>query len=148
MRLLVGNVTELDIGDEGLRSVVVTSPENTKQRLALDHLLIFFGLSPKLGPIAQWGVELEKKKIPVNTECFQTKVEGLFAIGDISTYPGKKKLILSGFHEATLAAFAIKKHLYPDEKVTVQYTTTSSLLQERLNVERHETERIEVRPTG
>ena len=99
-----------------------------------DHVLAFFGLHPKLGPIAEWGFELEKKAIKVDTAKFQTSVPGIFAIGDINTYPGKKKLILSGFHEAALAAFAIAEHLNPAKKVHLQYTTTSPIMQKRLGV--------------
>ena len=102
--------------------------------LEADHVLAFFGLHPKLGPIAEWGFELEKKAIKVDTAKFQTSVPGIFAIGDINTYPGKKKLILSGFHEAALAAFAIAEHLNPAKKVHLQYTTTSPIMQKRLGV--------------
>jgi thioredoxin reductase (NADPH) len=99
-----------------------------------DHVLAFFGLHPKLGPIADWGLELEKKALKVDTAKFQTSIPGIFAIGDINTYPGKKKLILSGFHEAALAAFAIAEHLNPAKKVHLQYTTTSPIMQKRLGV--------------
>jgi len=102
--------------------------------LDADHVLVFFGLSPKLGPIAQWGLELEKKASRVDTEKFQTSLPGVFAIGDINTYPGKKKLILSGFHEAALAAFAIQHHLFPQKKQFLQYTTTSPIMHQRLGV--------------
>jgi thioredoxin reductase (NADPH) len=84
------------------------------------------------GYIAEWGMELEKKALKVDTERFQTSVPGIFAVGDINTYPGKKKLILSGFHEAALAAFAIQHHLYPGKKQFLQYTTTSPAMQKRL----------------
>jgi len=97
-------------------------------------VLVFFGLSPKLGPIAQWGLELEKKALKVDTERFQTSIPGVFAVGDINTYPGKKKLILSGFHEAALAAFAIQHHLFPQKKQFLQYTTTSPIMHQRLGV--------------
>ena len=97
-------------------------------------MLVFFGLSPKLGPIAEWNLEINKKSIEVDTEKFQTNLPGIFAIGDISNYPGKKKLILSGFHEAALAAFAAKAIIEPGKKVHLQYTTTSPKLQERLGV--------------
>ena len=96
--------------------------------------LVFFGLSPKLGPIADWGLEINKKSIEVNTESFETNYPSIFAIGDIANYPGKKKLILSGFHEAALAAFAAKAIIEPGKKVHLQYTTTSPKLQERLGV--------------
>ena len=99
-----------------------------------DALLVFYGLSPKLGPIAEWGLDITKKSITVNTETYETNIPGVFAIGDISNYPGKKKLILSGFHEAALAAFAAKAIITPGKKVNLQYTTTSPLLKERLGV--------------
>ena len=99
-----------------------------------DVALVFFGLSPKLGPIAEWGLEINKKSIEVNTESFETNHPAIFAIGDIANYPGKKKLILSGFHEAALAAFAAKAIIEPGKKVHLQYTTTSPKLQERLGV--------------
>jgi thioredoxin reductase (NADPH) len=102
--------------------------------VAADHVFAFFGLHPKLGPIAEWGMELEKKALKVDTEKFQTSVPGIFAVGDINTYPGKKKLILSGFHEAALAAFAIQHYLYPAKKQFLQYTTTSPVMQKRLGV--------------
>jgi len=102
--------------------------------LDADHVLVFFGLSPKLGPIATWGLELEKKALKVDTEKFQTSLPGVFAVGDINTYPGKKKLILSGFHEAALAAFAIQHHLFPQKKQFLQYTTTSPIMHQRLGV--------------
>jgi thioredoxin reductase (NADPH) len=102
--------------------------------LPADRLLAFFGLAPKLGPIAEWGMELEKKALKVDTEKFQTSVPGIFAVGDINTYPGKKKLILSGFHEAALAAFAIQAHLYPGKRQFLQYTTTSPVMHQRLGV--------------
>ena len=96
--------------------------------------LVFFGLSPKLGPIGDWGLEINKKSIEVNTDSFETNHPSIFAIGDIANYPGKKKLILSGFHEAALAAFAAKAIIEPGKKVHLQYTTTSPKLQERLGV--------------
>jgi len=99
-----------------------------------EHVLVFFGLHPKLGPIAQWGLELERKALRVDPEKFQTSVPGIFAIGDINIYPGKKKLILSGFHEAALAAFAVQHHLYPDKRQFLQYTTTSPIMQKRLGI--------------
>jgi thioredoxin reductase (NADPH) len=97
-------------------------------------VLVFFGLHPKLGPIAQWSLELDRKAIRVDTAKFQTSEPGIFAIGDINTYPGKKKLILSGFHEAALAAFAIAEYLNPAKKVHLQYTTTSPIMHKRLGV--------------
>jgi thioredoxin reductase (NADPH) len=111
-----------------------TGKDGPIHALAADHLLVFFGLHPKLGPIAEWGLELEKKTLKVDTEKFQTSLPGVFAVGDINTYPGKKKLILSGFHEAALAAFAIQHHLFPQKKQFLQYTTTSPIMHQRLGV--------------
>ena len=95
---------------------------------------MFFGLAPKLGPIAEWGLDINRKTINVDTEKFETSEPGIYAIGDISHYPGKKKLILCGFHEAALAAFAIKKRIEPDKKVHLQYTTTSPIMHKRLGL--------------
>jgi thioredoxin reductase (NADPH) len=102
--------------------------------LECDQVLAFFGLHPKLGPIADWGLSIDKRAIAVDTEKFQTNIPGIFAIGDINTYPGKKKLILSGFHEAALAAFAVAAVLNPAKKIPLQYTTTSPIMQKRLGV--------------
>jgi len=117
-----------------LRGIRVASKDGVTRLVSLDHLLVFWGLSPKLGPIANWGLQLNRKTIPVDTQRFQTNVPGIFAIGDINDYPGKKKLILSGFHEAALTAFAAKEYLSPGQKVHLQYTTTSPILQKRLGV--------------
>lgn len=116
------------------RGVNVKAKDGAMHALNADHLLVFFGLHPKLGPIAEWGLELDKKALKVDTEKFQTSLPGVFAVGDINTYPGKKKLILSGFHEAALAAFAIQHHLYPQKKQFLQYTTTSPIMHQRLGV--------------
>ena len=119
---------------EGFAGLVVRGNDGQQHELPADAALAFFGLAPKLGPIAEWGLELEKKALKVDTEKFQTTVPGIFAVGDINTYPGKKKLILSGFHEAALAAFAIQAHLYPAKRQFLQYTTTSPLMHKRLGV--------------
>ncbi len=119
---------------EGFAGLVVRGNDGQHHELPADAALAFFGLAPKLGPIAEWGLELEKKALKVDTEKFQTTVPGIFAVGDINTYPGKKKLILSGFHEAALAAFAIQAHLYPAKRQFLQYTTTSPLMHKRLGV--------------
>jgi thioredoxin reductase (NADPH) len=117
-----------------LRGINIRMPDGTQSALEAEQLLVFFGLHPKLGPIAEWGLALEKKALKVDAEKFQTSVPGVYAVGDINTYPGKKKLILSGFHEAALAAFAIQHHLYPQKKQFLQYTTTSPVMHQRLGV--------------
>jgi thioredoxin reductase (NADPH) len=116
------------------QGVRVKRPDGTIEELHADNALVFFGLHPKLGPIAEWGLGIDKRAIQVDTEKFQTNIHGVFAIGDINTYPGKKKLILSGFHEAALAAFAVASHLNPAKKVPLQYTTTSPIMHKRLGV--------------
>ncbi len=118
-----------------LVSVEVSPKEGEPRTLEADHLLIFFGLSPKLGPIASWGLDINRKAINVDTAKFETSIPGIFAIGDISTYPGKKKLILSGFQEAARAAFAAMAIIEPGKKVHLQYTTTSPIMHKRLGVE-------------
>lgn len=118
-----------------LQGVRVDVKGGDSVELEADQLLAFFGLSPKLGPIAEWGLTIAKKAIEVDTEKFESNIPGIFAVGDINTYPGKKKLILSGFHEAALAAFAAKAIIEPGKKVNLQYTTTSPVMHERLGVE-------------
>ncbi len=134
LRYVEGIAHGLIVEDGALRGVTVKATGGDLVPLEADHLLVFFGLHPKLGPIAEWGLELEKKALKVDTEKFQTSVPGIFAVGDVNTYPGKKKLILSGFHEAALAAFAIQRHLYPQKKQFLQYTTTSPVMHKRLGV--------------
>ena len=97
-------------------------------------MLPFFGLTMKLGPVADWGLQLNENLIPVDTEKFETSEKGIFAVGDINTYPGKLKLILSGFHEVALMAQQAAKYVYPGKKVLFQYTTSSSNLQKKLGV--------------
>lgn len=118
-----------------LTSIVIAPKEGDEIEVAADHVLVFFGLAPKLGPIAEWGLDVNRKTINVDTEKFETSEPGIYAVGDINYYPGKKKLILCGFHEAALAAFAIKQRIEPDKKVHVQYTTTSPIMHERLGLE-------------
>ncbi len=117
-----------------LQSVTVQPKEGDAIEVPADHALVFFGLAPKLGPIADWGLDINRKTINVDTEKFETSEPGIYAVGDINYYPGKKKLILCGFHEAALAAFAIKQRMEPGRKVHVQYTTTSPIMHERLGV--------------
>ncbi len=135
MQFVVGQVSGFEESDGRLEQLKVTGGDGVTRLVPLDMLLVFFGLSPKLGPIAAWGLELERKQIVVDTEKFQTSVPGIFAVGDINTYPGKKKLILSGFHEAALAAFGASPIIFPDKRVLLQYTTTSPRLHKVLGVE-------------
>ncbi len=136
MQLIIGQVTGIETKDDKLAEIKVTGADGVTRRLPLDDLLVFFGLSPKLGPIAEWGLEIERKQLKVmDTEKFETNVPGIFAVGDINTYPGKKKLILSGFHEAALAAFGAAPYIFPEKKIHMQYTTTSPKLHKILGVE-------------
>jgi thioredoxin reductase (NADPH) len=135
LQLLLGQVSGFEEDGGRMTEVRVTSPDGVTRRVLLDHLLVFFGLSPRLGPIAGWGLDLERRQVRVDTEKFETNVPGIFAVGDINSYPGKKKLILSGFHESALAAFGATRYVFPDRKVHLQYTTTSPKLQKILGVE-------------
>ena len=134
LRFIVGTAQSVQTTGERLSAVSVKDAAGEVHELRADSLLAFFGLAPKLGPIAEWGLQLEKKALTVDTEKFQTSVPGIFAVGDINTYPGKKKLILSGFHEAALAAFGIQHYLYPAKRQFLQYTTTSPVMHQRLGV--------------
>ncbi|MDP9082296.1 MAG: NAD(P)/FAD-dependent oxidoreductase, partial [Pseudomonadota bacterium] len=134
MTFLEGSPVAIRKADDKLVGVDVHTTDGRDLHVTAAHVLAFYGLHPKLGPIAEWGMELEKKALKVDTEKFQTSVRGIFAIGDINTYPGKKKLILSGFHEAALTAFAIQHHLFPEKRQFLQYTTTSPIMQKRLGV--------------
>src|SRR5277367_6706416 len=134
MQVLQGTAAALRRDEGRLLGLDVHTADGRDLQVSADQILAFYGLHPKLGPIAEWGMELEKRALKVDTEKFQTSVPGIFAIGDINTYPGKKKLILSGFHEAALAAFAIQHHLFPEKRQFLQYTTTSPIMQKRLGV--------------
>jgi thioredoxin reductase (NADPH) len=135
MQFVVGQITGIEEGDGKLTAIKVTGGDGVTRVMPLDMLLVFFGLSPKLGPIANWGLDIERKQLVVDTEQFATNVPGIFAVGDINTYPGKKKLILSGFHEAALAAFGAAPIIFPDKRIHLQYTTTSPKLHKVLGVE-------------
>jgi thioredoxin reductase (NADPH) len=136
MQLIIGQATGFETRDGKLSDLKVTGADGVTRRVPLDMLLVFFGLSPKLGPIADWGLDIERRQLKVqSTEKFETNVPGIFAVGDINTYPGKKKLILSGFHEAALAAFGAAPYIFPDKKIHMQYTTTSPKLHKVLGVE-------------
>jgi thioredoxin reductase (NADPH) len=134
MQLCEGDIVGLETTDDTLAQGRVRTRSGMVQRIEASHLLVFWGLHPALGPIADWGLALEHQQLVVDPSTFQTSIPGVFAVGDINTYPGKKKLILSGFHEAALCAFAAHAHLHPGDKVNLQYTTTSPALQRRLGV--------------
>ena len=121
-------------GNEKVESINIKHDDETIKEIKTDYVLGFFGLIMQLGPIAEWGLNLDKKTIPVNTESFETNKEGIFAIGDICSYPGKLKLILSGFHEGALAARGCFKYAKPDEKYKFEFTTSSKTVKDRLGV--------------
>jgi len=133
---LQGHVAAVCEEDGAFTGLEIVDPEGQKHTVAADQVFVFWGLSPNLGPIAEWGLDLEKRQLRVDTEKFQTNIPGVFAVGDINTYPGKKKLILSGFHEAALAAFAVQQHLHPEQKTRLQYTTTSPVMHQRLGIQK------------
>lgn len=133
LQFRVGQITGFDEQDGKLTAARVTAVDGTSAALPLDALLVFFGLSPKLGPIAQWGLDMERKQVKVDTEKFCTSVPGIYAVGDINSYPGKKKLILCGFHECALAAFGAAERIFPDQKILLEYTTTSTRLHRLLH---------------
>ena len=123
-------------GDKNIQSVKIKHDDGETKEFKTDYVLGFFGLIMQLGPILDWGLNINKKAIEVNTENFETNIDGIFAIGDICTYPGKLKLILSGFHEGALAARGCFKYAKPDEKLRFEFTTTSKAAQERLGVKK------------
>lgn len=133
MTFHVGQVTGLKGEDGRLAAAVCKGPHGAFD-LACDTLLPFFGLTMKLGPVADWGINLHENLIPVDTAKFETSIPGIFAIGDINSYPGKLKLILSGFHEAALMAQQAFRYVHPGERLLFQYTTSSSSLQKKLGV--------------
>ena len=122
------------IGNSSLESVEIKNEEGQSKKINADYVLGFFGLIMQLGPILDWGLNVDKKNIPVNTENFETNKKGIFAIGDICYYPGKLKLILSGFHEGALAARGCFKYARPDEKYRFEFTTSSKNVKELLGV--------------
>ena len=128
-----GQMTALSGTNGQLESVTVKTATG-EERVVCNAMLPFFGLTMKLGPVADWGLNLHENLVPADTEKFETSTPGIFAIGDINTYPGKLKLILSGFHEGALAAQKVHRYVYPDKKLTFQYTTSSTSLQKKLGV--------------
>ena len=129
----LGQVKEL-VGSDGQLSKIICKDKEEEKEIKCEAMLPFFGLTMKLGPVANWGLNLEQNLIKVNTETFETNQKGIFAIGDINYYPGKLKLILCGFHEGALMAQKAHQYIYPDKKVIFQYTTSSSKLQKKLGV--------------
>jgi thioredoxin reductase (NADPH) len=134
MDLAIGQVTGLEGEGGTLSGAHVKGNDNAMTKVDCDTMLPFFGLTMKLGPVANWGIALENNLVPVETASFETNVPGIFAIGDINTYPGKLKLILSGFHEGALMAQKAHRYVYPDKRLVFQYTTSSSSLQKKLGV--------------
>jgi thioredoxin reductase (NADPH) len=132
---VLGQVAALE-GDAGqIRKAVVKTNDGSNFEIACDALLPFFGLTMKLGPVANWGIEMKDGElIPVNTADFESNVPGIFAIGDINWYPGKLKLILCGFHEAALVAQKAHRYCFPNKRLVFQYTTSSTSLQKKLGV--------------
>ncbi len=139
MRFQVGQITGFNTADGQLHGrltqLEITDVDAAVHRLPVDALSVFLGLSPKLGPVADWGLAMERKQLQVDTARFETSVPGIFAVGDINTYPGKQKLIVCGFHEATLAAYAAAPLVFPGKKIPFQYTTTSPRLHQLLGVQ-------------
>lgn len=134
MDLRIGQVTGLTGDAPHLTGATCKDTVGVEFTVQCERLLPFFGLTMKLGPIANWGLNLSENLVPVDTEKFETNMPGMFAIGDINTYPGKLKLILSGFHEAALAAQKVHRYVHPEKRLTFQYTTSSSSLQKKLGV--------------
>jgi thioredoxin reductase (NADPH) len=134
MDLKIGQITLLEGADGQLSAANIKGADNAVTRVEVDAMLPFFGLTMKLGPVADWGLKMEDELIPVDTGTFETSKPGLFAIGDINTYPGKLKLILSGFHEAALMAQRAHHYVHPEKRLVFQYTTSSTSLQKKLGV--------------
>jgi thioredoxin reductase (NADPH) len=134
MDLKIGQVTGLEGANGQLAGAHMKGNDNAVSKVDCDTMLPFFGLTMKLGPVANWGVALDNNLIPVDTAAFETNIPGIFAIGDINTYPGKLKLILSGFHEGALMAQKAHRYVFPDKRLVFQYTTSSSSLQKKLGV--------------
>lgn len=134
MRFVAGQPAVLETQDGRLTHLHLSLPDASTLRLPADHVRVLLGLSPRLGPVTEWGLDMERKLLKVDTASFSTSVRGIFAVGDVNTYPGKQKLLVCGFHEATLAAYAAAPIVHPGRPVVLQYTTSSSHLQALLGV--------------
>ena len=134
MDLKIGQVTDLEGADGKLSAVSIKDKDGALSRVEVDCVLPFFGLTMKLGPVADWGLDMEDELIKVDVSTFETNRPGIFAIGDINTYPGKLKLILSGFHEGALMAQKAHHYVHPEKRLVFQYTTSSTSLQKKLGV--------------
>lgn len=134
LRFVVGQIQSHTQDGDCLTGVHILDAEGAEQHQATDIVLVRLGLSPKLGPVAQWGLALERKQLAVNTESYATSVPGIFAVGDVNTYPGKKKLIVCGFHECVLAAYGAMPFIVPGKTVHLEYTTSSARLHAVLGV--------------
>jgi len=130
----VAQLQGVEVKDAKLTGLKLMNPQGAELSLACDFLVVKLGLSPQLGPLANWELDMSRKQLTVNTEDFSTSAPGIFAVGDINTYPGKRKLIVSGFHEATLAAFGAAAYLRPGQKIPLEYTTASPRLHRLLGV--------------
>ncbi|MFM6985708.1 MAG: NAD(P)/FAD-dependent oxidoreductase [Hydrogenophaga sp.] len=133
LRFVAAQPVALDVHDHVLRRMQLSLPDGSTTWLPVDHVRVLLGLSPRLGPVTQWGLDMERKLLQVDTGTFSTSVHGIFAVGDINTYPGKRKLLVCGFHEATLAAYAAAPIVHPERPVVLQYTTSSTQLQALLD---------------
>ncbi len=134
MQFMCGQVSGFSQDNSKLKSLSVSSNDGVTRRVELDELVVLFGMSPKVGPISQWGLAMHQHQIEVDTKEFQTSVAGIYAVGDINYYPGKRKLILSGFHEAALAAFSIAEKLSDKDRIATLYTTTSPTIHQRMGI--------------
>lgn len=134
MQFLCGQVTDFQEKNNKLTGLTISSKDGIKRRVELDELVVFFGMSPKLGPIDNWQLDMHQHQIKVDTQSFQSSIAGIYAVGDINYYPGKRKLILSGFHEAALAAFSIAETVLEKDRIPTLYTTTSPVVHQRMGV--------------
>jgi thioredoxin reductase (NADPH) len=134
IQFITAQITHALTTEHQLTGLQLQGIDGNIRQIPCDHILVQLGLSPQLGPLADWGLDMARKQLNVNTEDFSTSASGIFAVGDINTYPGKRKLIVSGFHEATLAAYGAAAYLRPGQKIPLEYTTASPRLHRLLGV--------------